>query len=291
MPRELEFWSEGVACAARLYEPDSGSSPWPCILMGHGFSLTIDDGLELYARHFTAAGLAVVAFDYRFLGHSGGEPRQRFRPREQQQDWLAAASFAAGLDAVDPARLIPWGYSFGGGHLVALLAAGRIAAPAAITLVPFVDGLRRALSLDPAGALRSIGPALLDAAGIARTIPATAEPGSVGAMTFPGEAAGFERAVPEGSAWRNEIGAGVLATVALHRPFKRAGRIAAPLWVGFGEADITSHPDSVRGLARRAQRGELHRYPLDHFEVLLPEHAGAIAADQLAFLGRLDLLG
>lgn len=69
-------------------------------------------------------------------------------------------------------------------------------------------------------------PTLLDAVGVPRTIPATGNPGSVAAMTFPGEARGFERAVPSGSAW--------------------------------GERDVTSDAGAVRGFARRAPRGELH---------------------------------
>ena len=47
----------------------------PCVVMGHGGSGTKRLGLPKYAEKFTAAGLAVLAFDYRHFGSSGGEPR------------------------------------------------------------------------------------------------------------------------------------------------------------------------------------------------------------------------
>lgn len=290
MPQELSFRSAGVRCAARLYEPEAGRSQRPCVLIGHGFSLTQDDGLETYARAFAEAGLSALSFDYRYFGDSDGEPRQRFDRAAQRQDWLAAYGFAQGLDGVDRDRIITWGYSFGAGHLVALTAARRIRPAAALVLAPFVDGLRRIAATSPGTIIRVLPPALLDAAGVRRTIPVTAEPGSLAAMNLPGEAAGFARAVPEDSGWRNEITAGVFATVALHRPWLRARRIECPLWTGLGARDITTDAESVRGLARRAPRGELHRYPFDHFEVLLPRPAASIAGDQIAFLGRVGLL-
>jgi pimeloyl-ACP methyl ester carboxylesterase len=181
--------------------------------MGHGFSLTQDDGLDTYTRAFADAGLAALSFDYRCFGDSGGEPRQRFNRAAQRQDWLAAYEFARGLDHVDRDRVIPWGYSFGAGHLVALLTRRRIRPAAALVLAPFVDGLRRIAATPPGAILEVLPPALLDAVGVRRTIPVTAEPGSLGAMNLPGEAAGFARAVPDDSRWRSEITAGVFATV------------------------------------------------------------------------------
>jgi pimeloyl-ACP methyl ester carboxylesterase len=259
--------------------------------MGHGFSLTQDDGLELYARTFTDAGLTALSFDYRFFGDSEVEPRQRFDRAAQRQDWLAAHEFAGGLERVDGDRIIPWGYSFGAGHLMTLLTRRRMRPAAALVLAPFVDGLRRIASTPPGTIIRVLAPAILDTLGLRRTIPVTAKPSSLGAMNLPGEAAGFARVVPDGSRWRNEVTAGVFATVALHRPWLRARRIDCPLWVGLGEKDITTDPDSIRELARRAPRGELHRYAFDHFEPFLPEPAERIAADQIAFLERVGLAG
>jgi alpha-beta hydrolase superfamily lysophospholipase len=46
--------------------------------------------LPHYERAFRAAGLAVVAFDHRHFGASGGQPRQLLRVRHRLQDLDAA---------------------------------------------------------------------------------------------------------------------------------------------------------------------------------------------------------
>jgi uncharacterized protein len=67
--------------------------------------VTKEPGTDLFAKRFHEAGYAVLAFDYRRLGESGGPPRQAIRIRDQLADWQAASAFAAGLPGVDPARL------------------------------------------------------------------------------------------------------------------------------------------------------------------------------------------
>ncbi len=105
-------------------------------------------------------------------------------------------------------------------------------------------------------------------------------------MTLPGEAEGFAASVEPGSPWRNEISPGVFATVAMFRPVRRARRISAPLWAALGERDVTVDAGAIERVAARAPRGELHRYPYDHFEPLRGEAVDRIAADQLEFLAR-----
>ena len=76
-----------------------------------GGGVTKEPGTDLSAKRFHDAGFAVLAFDYRRLGESGGQPRQVVRIRERLTDWQAAIAFAAGLLEVDPARLAIWGFS------------------------------------------------------------------------------------------------------------------------------------------------------------------------------------
>ena len=116
--------------------------------MAQGFSLTRHDGLDPYARRFAEPGLAALAFDYRYLGDSGGEPRQRFRKGEQLADWERAIAFARRCDGVDGRRIVLWGYSFGGGHVATI--APRIGGLAAvIVLAPYLNGLKRAVKVRP----------------------------------------------------------------------------------------------------------------------------------------------
>ena len=108
--RELRFPSAGDACAGWLYRPQA-DGPAPCVVMAHGFSLTRHDGLPAYAERLASAGAAVLAFDYRYLGDSGGLPRQRLRTAAQMQDWRAAVAYARTLEGVDERRIVLWGFS------------------------------------------------------------------------------------------------------------------------------------------------------------------------------------
>ncbi|MCA1846527.1 MAG: alpha/beta hydrolase [Actinobacteria bacterium] len=258
--------------------------------MGHGFSLTRHDGLPAYAEQLAAAGATVLVFDHRHLGDSPGEPRQRFRKPMQREDWRSAVQAARNLDGVDPAQIVLWGFSFGGGHAVATAAEdNRIAA--VIALAPFIDGLARVLKTALPTVAWILPRAAADVAGRNNLIPVTGPEGSKAAMAFRGEADGFASVVPPGSPWRNEITPGVFLTVALHRPVAKAKKVMCPLWLGLGEQDITVSAKAIVRLASRAPKGELHRYPYDHWQPYVGDASGRIAADQIDFLRRQGLLG
>jgi pimeloyl-ACP methyl ester carboxylesterase len=257
--------------------------------MAHGFSLTRHDGLAPYAEGLASAGAAVLVFDHRHLGDSGGEPRQRFRKREQLADWRAAVAVARGLQGVDPAQIVLWGFSFSGGHVVQTAAADPQLA-ATIALCPMIDGLARVLGTSPRVSAWLVPRALADQLGRHNLVPVTGQPGELAAMTLPGEADGFHAAVPAGSPWRNEISPGIFLTVGLHRPVTLARRLQVPLWVGLGERDVSVSRRAVERLASRAPRGELHRYPYDHFGAFLGDGPERVAAEQIDFLRRHGLV-
>jgi uncharacterized protein len=289
---DVTFASGDARCAAWLYRPpraEPGAGPTACVVMAHGFSLTRHDGLAAYAKRLAEAGIATLVFDHRYLGDSGGEPRQRFRKRDQLQDWRSAVACARTLDGVDPERIVLWGFSFSGGHAVETAAADRRIA-AALVLCPMVDGLARALATPPALSAWLTPRAIADQLGRHNLVAVTGQPGEHAAMTLPGEADGFASSVPEGSPWRNEISPAVFLTVAMHRPLARARGLRAPLWVGLGERDISVSKRAVERLAARAPRAELYRYPYDHFGAFVGDGPRRVAADQVEFLGRQGLL-
>lgn len=253
--------------------------------MAHGFSLTRHDGLPAYAEGLAAAGAAVLVFDHRYLGDSGGTPRQRFRKSEQIEDWRAAVAFARTLDGVDPARIVLWGFSFSGGHVVETAAADPQVA-ASMVLCPMLDGLARVRSTTPKLSAWMVPKALADQLGRHNLVPVTGAPGELAAMTLPGESDGFHAAVPSGSPWRNEISPGLFLTIGLHRPLTLAKRLRAPLWVGLGEQDVSVSRRAVERLAERAPEAELHRYPYDHFGAFLGDGPERVGADQADFLQR-----
>jgi hypothetical protein len=284
--QDVEIRSGDDAVAAWFYPAAGTASRAPCIVMSHGFSLTRHDGLEPYAEAFAAAGTHVLVFDPRYLGDSGGLPRQRFRIAEQQQDWQAVVRSVRGRPDVDPARLGAWAYSFAGGSVADLLARGSLDVRAALLLCPMVDGLRRALTAPTLDVLRLVPYAVRDRLGSHVTVPVTAEPGALGAMTLPGEAKGFAASVPPGSSWRNEISPGVLLGLPMFRPAHRAGRIKAPLWVGRCADDITVDAQAVARTATEAPRGELHDFAGDHFAPFTGQVTADVIDAQLAFWSR-----
>lgn len=286
-PVPVSFSVEGSSVAALLYPADAtdptSSKAAPCVVMAHGFGLTTRDGLDAYARRFAAEGVHVLVFDHRFLGESGGRPRQRFRIGDQQQDWRRSVEFARSLPQVDAARVVLWGFSFSGGH-VATLVSRQVEAAAALVLCPFADGLRRVLST-PLSVVAWILPrALLDLIGFKVRVPVTAPPGRMGAMTLPGESAGFASATT--ADWCNEISPAVFLTVGLFRPVTRAKRIGVPLWVGRCEDDISVDGGAVARLARKAPLGERHDFVGDHFAPFNGGCTEEVIASQIEFLRR-----
>jgi dienelactone hydrolase len=250
--------------------------------MGAGGTLTQGDGIPDYARRMAAAGITALTFDYRHWGASDGEPRRLLSLTRQLADWRAAVSHARALEGVDPDRVAVWGMSSGGGNALMTAAADpRIAAT--VALVPMADGLafglRRARVRVAAYALRE---QLMRRPG---AFPAAGPPGSLAFFDEPEALPAFERlAAPNG--WRNEALADFSYPLLLYRPVRRAARIGSPVMVQLGEHDEMAPRRAVEKTAARAPRGELRRYPMDHFGCFLPEHIDEVAGDQIEFLGR-----
>lgn len=118
----LEFMSQETKCHGTLYLPDNATNDLPCIIMGHGLALTHASGLMPFKEALCSAGYAVFAFDYRFFGDSGGEPRQLLNPWNEVSDWLSAIDFVRQLNGINEKRICLWGTSFSGG-LVTVAAA------------------------------------------------------------------------------------------------------------------------------------------------------------------------
>ena len=138
---DVTFASGDAHCAAWLYRPpqaQTAAAPTACVVMAHGFSLTRHDGLAPYAERLAEAGIAVLVFDHRYLGDSGGEPRQRFRKTAQLEDWRAAVAYARSLEGIDPRRIVLWGFSFSCGHVV-FTPFADVRFAAALSLFPMVE--------------------------------------------------------------------------------------------------------------------------------------------------------
>jgi uncharacterized protein len=150
--QKIRFASGGSECAAWHYPGNNGG----CVIMTGGFAVTKEPGTDLFARRFHDAGFGVLAFDYRHLGESGGQPRQVQRVREQLADWDAAIAWARTLPDADPARLAIWSFSASGGH-VFRIAARHPELAAAIAQTPKARGRGRTVFPAPEPARAGAG--------------------------------------------------------------------------------------------------------------------------------------
>lgn len=97
--------------------------------MAHGTSATIRMVADKYAEAFARRSMAVLLYDHRNLGASGGEPRQEINPWVQSRGYRDAMTFVETLDGVDPTRIGLWGDSYSGGEVIVVGAADeRVAA-------------------------------------------------------------------------------------------------------------------------------------------------------------------
>lgn len=291
---DVTFDSWGARCAAWLYRPDAPTATAvdprgvPCVVMGHGFAGVREARLDAFAERFASAGFAVLLFDYRHFGASEGEPRQLLSIPGQLADWAAAIAYARTLDGVDPERIAAWGTSFGGGHVVTTAARDHRLA-AAVAQAPFVDGVRQALALPPAQALRLTAAGLRDSLAALRgaaphMLPAVGAPGSLAFMTSPDAEPGYLAIVPGGSPWRNEVAARVAIRVLAYRPLRHAGDVACPLLVAVCDDDAVTPPSAALRVAQAAPRSELVRYAgAGHFDIYVGEVFERAVADQIAF--------
>ena len=294
--QEVSFESDGVRCAADLYRPAMAGNRLACVVMGHGGSATKRLGLPAYAEKFTTAGLAVLAFDYRYFGASGGEPRQIIKVAEQQDDYRAAVRYLRGRDDIDPRRVALWGTSLSGGHVLAVAATDPDIA-AVVSQVPLIDGWHRGRTLgerinwdvtwrtlqftvaavrDVIGAKLGQGPYL---------VPVVADSGEAAVFTEPEAKAAFEALGGEAVGWRNALAPRMLFALPRYRE-GTAEKLHMPVLMCLGDHDLQASPRFAARIASLMNNVELHRYPVGHFDVYTGTLFEAISAVETEFLRR-----
>jgi len=286
---DVTFRSDDADCAAWLYRPADEAANGACVVLAHGFAGTREARLDAYAERFAAAGYAALVFDYRHHGASGGEPRLLIDISRQQADWRAAIAFARAAGG-DPERIVAWGTSFSGGHVVELAAADhRIAA--VIAQSPFMSGIATLRAAGVAHNLRLTAAGLRDAiAGwrgrAGRAMAVVGPPGSTAAMASPDAEPGYRALFPDGYEWPNRFLPRGTLRLPAYRPWAKAKLVTAPLLVQVMSEDAVTPPAPARRAAGLAPRGELIEYPGGHFDIYVGEPFERAIADQLAFLDR-----
>jgi fermentation-respiration switch protein FrsA (DUF1100 family) len=286
---KVRFASGGTECAAWHYPGSSGA----CVVMAGGFALTKEVATDRFARRFGEAGFSVLAFEYRRLGESGGQPRLVVRIADEIADWQAAIGCATALPGVDPDRIAIWGFSASGGHVFRVAARNPWLA-AAVAQTPNADGPAvlpvAARHQKPSAMLRLTGRGIADAlGGLAGRppllVPLVGQPGTVAVVTSPDGRHGGRVLNPDGRYpdWQQAVAARSVLSLSGYRPGRDAPRITCPLLVVVCAADQTSLAGPAVRAARRAPRSEVVRLPGGHYAPFTDAHEQAVAAE-LSFL-------
>lgn len=260
MRRDINFKSDGINLAGWLYLPEAsiGNGPWPAIVMANAFTAVKEIYLSNYAERFAAAGLAVLAFDYRNFGDSGGEPRSQLFPHEQLEDLRNAITWLRRQPEIDPERIGAWGVSLGGGHVM-FLAAFDKRIQAVVAMIPAINQWENFMTAMPReaffgflGTLAQDREARYDS-GQVNYLPLVAPPGQGGLM--PDEAYQFYTQVQQSIApgWANRITTQSLEKFVSYDPTGPIHLIApTPLLMIVAEQDQIIPPPLARAAFERA---------------------------------------
>jgi pimeloyl-ACP methyl ester carboxylesterase len=260
--------------------------------MGHGFGGVRALRLYAYAERFAAAGYLVVVFDYRGFGESEGTPRQVLDIGMQLQDWRAALTFTRTLPGVDAERVIAWGTSFGGGHVITLAGQGEKLA-AIISQVPHVSGPAAVRATGLAPSLRVIRRGILDqaAALLGRDpvyVDAVGEPGTTAVMTTLDAVPGLRKQAEESGLTEGDypycVAARITLKIGFYSPQKYAARVPCPALVQIAAHDAVTPRSVAESAAAKMAQATVHVYDCGHFDPYVEPFFTTTIADQLAFL-------
>ncbi|MBA7643305.1 Quorum-quenching protein AidA [subsurface metagenome] len=290
--KDVSFEVKGTAISAWLYLPGDLSAPVPCIILGHGLGVTKDAGLNTYAVRFQEAGFAALAFDYRHLGESAGEPRQLVWIPSQLEDYAAAINYARGLEEIDPARIALWGTSLSGGHVIVTAARDhQIACVSAQVplLAGDAGGMEVVKRLGLGYILRmTFGHGLRDMVrswlGLSpHKIPIAGKPGTIAVLADTGAWQLFEELAPD--EFVNEVCARILIRMDKYHPIKHTTKVRCPVLLQVCDKDIMTTPTSLveKAEQRLGKLAEVIHYPIDHFDIYMGDNFEKAVSDQLEF--------
>jgi fermentation-respiration switch protein FrsA (DUF1100 family) len=279
-------------CAAWLYRPAGVERP-PVIVMAHGFGAIKVLRLDAYAERFAAAGYAVLVFDYRHFGDSTGQPRELLSLSLQHQDWAAAIGYARALPGIDTSRVVAWGSSLSGGHVLHAAASDHRLA-AVIAQVPHVSGPRTVLTMKLAHVARLILAGVRDEVRhvTGRSPHYVTSIGDTGTFAVMVADDGLDTLRnlaqdlndPDSFLPQNRVAGRILPRMTFYSPGRRAGRITVPTLIQAGQRDELTPMPASRKTAGRIRRAEFKTYPCGHFDPYVDPYFEDVIADQIAFL-------
>lgn len=283
----VTFPCQATTCDGELWLPAGVAKP-PVIVMAHGFGALRDWGLKPYAERFVQAGFAVLRFDYRGFGKSGGQPRRVVDGKQHVKDWSSAIDAVHQRQDVDGKRLGLWGSSYSGGQVLQVAADRPEAVKAVSSQVPFVSGFQSSLTFplkyQPIAGWYALRDLMRSDSETPLYVP-TIAPGAFSALICPECAEGYKKLVPPGTPEsENQVAARVFLSLPFFAPGRAADRIQAPTLIIASEKDGLIPVKGVREVAGKLKRGEYLELPgADHFSPYTGPVFEQVVARQTAF--------
>ncbi|CAA7267445.1 unnamed protein product [Cyclocybe aegerita] len=242
------------------------AKPYPVIVMAPGFTCTKRMSLEAYAETFASNGYACLLFDYRRWGTSDGTPRNVVDINEQMEDYKAVIKYARqNSEEYDGSRVVLWGTSFSGGHVIRLGSDQSLSLSAIIASNPYVGGsvpitFNFGLVKTSAYVLAGIIKKLFGMFGASEPvyIQSAGRPGEVAAMTTAGVLEAVKSMAPEESDWENRVAASSIPQVLFYNPLSYSSSVKIPILVMICGADIECSPVRAKLASEKVQQGESH---------------------------------
>lgn len=284
------FVTEGDTCSAMLHVPDdTGDRQLPGILMVGGWG-SVQQALTCsFVNHFVAAGYAVMEFDFPGWGLSGGWPRQDINPWRRVKAASAALAHLKSQPLVAAHRIVLWGTSFGGGHVVELVTQ-HPDLHGAIIQVPMLDGLAtvRAVPLPRLAQLIGLGVIGWLKPGLALQIPTVAPKGEFGTMDRDNawDALQMGLEAHPGAKYVNRVTARSVLTMGFYRPWTRLKNVQVPMLIVGATRDTVA--PFVEDKVRRVANPHLSVVQLDadHFDPYFEPYFPDAIRPQLDFLSK-----
>lgn len=286
---------ENTLISGWLYLPEDIGESVPCVILSNGFCGTKDAVLENYALRFVNVGVAVITYDYRYFGESGGEPRQLFNGIKQMEDLRAVINYARNQEKIDENKIVLWSTSAAGRYGI-IIAAEDEKIAGVISQCPSLDhgkddklilrreGIRYFLKLFM-HAQRDKGRSRFGLS--THFIPAVGKPGSFALLNAPGAFEGYQSLMSESEHFINKICGRSMLMMQGPSVTKVAQNVQCPVLILVCEKDTTVSADSYKKVAEiLGGKATVIKYPVGHFDIYSGEIFNKVVDAQLDFLKR-----
>jgi uncharacterized protein len=122
----VSFQANGETINGTLFKPSGGAgTKLPVIIVAGSLTSVKEQMPAAYAKKLSGQGFAVLTFDYRGFGQSGGKARQFESPTQKKADFRAAVDFLQKRSGIDANKIAVMGICTSGGNVLEVAADDR----------------------------------------------------------------------------------------------------------------------------------------------------------------------